>query len=32
MRSVKHVGWLCITLSGLVSSAYAVTDADRIAV
>jgi tetratricopeptide (TPR) repeat protein len=32
MGSVKNLGWLCITLAGLLSPAYAVTDADRIAV
>jgi hypothetical protein len=32
MGSVKNIGWLCITLAGLLSPAYAVTDADRIAV
>jgi tetratricopeptide (TPR) repeat protein len=33
MGSVKTLGWLCITLvAGLLSPAFAVTDADRIAV
>jgi tetratricopeptide (TPR) repeat protein len=32
MGSVKTCGWLWITLAGLVSPAFAVTDADRIAV
>ncbi len=32
MGSVKNLGWLCITLAGLFSPAFAVTDADRIAV
>ena len=32
MGSVKNIGWLCITLAGLLSPAYAVSDADRIAV
>ena len=32
MGSVKTLGWLCITLAGLVTPAFAVSDADRIAV
>lgn len=32
MGTVKTLGWLCITLAGLLSPAYAVTDAERIAV
>lgn len=32
MGSVKTFGWLCITLAGLYAPAYAVTDADRVAV
>jgi tetratricopeptide (TPR) repeat protein len=32
MGSVKTLGWLCITLAGLFSPVYAVSDADRLAV
>ena len=32
MGSVKTLGWLCITLAGLFTPAFAVSDADRIAV
>jgi tetratricopeptide (TPR) repeat protein len=32
MGSVKTFGWLCITLAGLFTPAFAVSDADRIAV
>src|SRR3954462_5852237 len=32
MASLKPLGWLCIPLAGFVTPAFAVTDADRIAV